>query len=56
MEMTEDKKLTTVEKRLLIEDIRQLANLDILNREDRYKILRVCIKAIKRRMAEVREE
>lgn len=48
--------LTMAEKRDLIERITELAKHDILNREDRDDIFRICLVACDREMAKMRME
>jgi hypothetical protein len=44
------------EKRNLLERIRQLALIDVLKKEDRDNIYRVCMVACDREMARLKEE
>ena len=53
--MSEDKRLTTAEKRDLIERITELVKHDILNKEDRDTIFRVCMVACDRELAKLKE-
>ena len=46
--------LTAAEKLNLIVRVTELANIDVLNREDRDNIFRVCLVACDREMAKVR--
>lgn len=48
--------LTMAEKRDLIERITELAKNDVLNREDRDSIYRVCLVACDRELAKMKEE
>ena len=48
--------LTMAEKRDLIDRITDLAKYDILNREDRDCIYRVCLAACSRELAKLKEE
>ena len=48
--------LTMAEKRDLIERITELAKIDILKKEDRDDIYRVCLVACDREMAKMRKE
>ena len=48
--------LTMAEKRDLIDRITDLAKYDILNREDRDDIYRVCLAACGRELAKMKEE
>ena len=48
--------LTTAEKRDLIERITELTKFDVLKKEDRDDIYRVCLVACDREMAKMREE
>ena len=48
--------MTMTEKRDLLERIRQLALIDVLKREDRDDIYRVCMAACDREMAKLKEE
>ena len=48
--------LTIAEKRDLIERITELAKNDVLNREDRDSIYRVCLVACDRELAKMKEE
>ena len=48
--------LTMVEKRDLIERITELVKNDILNKEDRDNIFRVCLAACGRELAKLKEE
>ena len=48
--------LTMVEKRDLIERITELAKIDVLKKEDREDIYRVCLVACDREMAKMRKE
>ena len=47
--------LTMAEKRDLIERITELVKSDVLNREDRDDIFRVCLVACDREMAKLKE-
>ena len=47
-------KLTSSEKFDLVSRITELVNIDVLNREDRDNIFRVCLVACDREMAKVR--
>lgn len=49
-------KLTMAEKREFLERMRELVLNDILNREDRDEIYRVCLVACDREMARMKEE
>lgn len=48
--------LTMAEKREFLERMRELTLNDILNREDRDEIYRVCLVACDREMASMKEE
>ena len=48
--------LTTAEKRDLIERITELTEFDVLKKEDRDDIYRVCLVACDREMAKMRRE
>lgn len=48
--------LTMAEKRDLIERITDLVKNDVLNREDRDDIYRVCLVACSRELAKLKEE
>ncbi len=48
--------MTMAEKRDLLERIRQLALIDVLKKEDRDDIYRVCMVACDREMAKLKEE
>ncbi len=48
--------LTVVEKRNLIERIMELVKNDVLNREDRDDIYRVCLAACDRELAKMKED
>lgn len=48
--------MTMAEKRDLLERIRQLAMIDVLKKEDRDDIYRVCMVACDREMAKLKEE
>ena len=48
--------LTMAEKRNLIERITELVKNDVLNREDRDNIYRVCLAACGRELAKMKEE
>ena len=48
--------LTMAEKRDLIERITELVKNDILNKEDRDNIFRVCLAACGRELAKLKEE
>lgn len=48
--------LTMAEKRDLIERITELAKIDVLKKEDRDDIYRVCLVACDREMAKMRKE
>ena len=48
--------MTMTEKRDLLERIRQLALIDVLKKEDRDDIYRVCMVACDREMARLKEE
>ena len=48
--------LTMAEKRDLIERITELAKHDVLNRDDRDDIFRVCLVACDREMAKLKKE
>lgn len=48
--------MTMTEKRDLLERIRQLALIDVLKKEDRDDIYRVCMVACDREMAKLKEE
>ena len=48
--------MTMAEKRDLLERIRELALNDILKKEDRDDIYRVCLAACDREMAKMKEE
>ena len=48
--------LTMAEKRDLIERITELVKNDVLNREDRDSIYRVCLVACGRELAKMKEE
>lgn len=48
--------LTMAEKRDLIERITELVKNDILNKEDRNNIFRVCLAACSRELAKLKEE
>ena len=48
--------LTMAEKRDLIERITELAKIDVLKKEDRDEIYRVCLVACDREMAKMRKE
>ena len=48
--------MTMAEKRDLLERIRELALIDVLKREDRDDIYRVCMVACDREMAKLKEE
>ena len=48
--------LTMAEKRDLIERITDLVKNDVLNREDRDDIYRVCLAACSRELAKLKEE
>lgn len=48
--------MTMAEKRDLLERIRQLALIDVLKKEDRDDIYRVCMVACDREMARLKEE
>lgn len=48
--------LTMVEKRDLIERITELAKIDVLKKEDRDDIYRVCLVACDREMVKMRKE
>ena len=48
--------LTKAEKRDLIERITELAKYDVLKREDRDSIYRVCLVACGRELAKMKEE
>ena len=51
-----DMDLTMAEKRDLIERIIELAKIDVLKKEDRDDIYRVCLVACDREMAKMRKE
>ena len=51
-----DMDLTMAEKRDLIERITELAKIDVLKKEDRDDIYRVCLVACDREMAKMRKE
>ena len=53
--MTGTLELTVAEKRDLIERITELVKNDVLNREDRDVIFRVCMVACDREMAKLKE-
>lgn len=55
-ESMEDRDLTMAEKRDLIERITELAKIDVLKKEDRDDIYRVCLVACDREMAKMRKE
>ena len=48
--------LTMAEKRDLIERITELVKNDVLNKEDRDNIFRVCLAACSRELAKLKEE
>ena len=48
--------MTMAEKRDLLERIRELALIDVLKKEDRDDIYRVCMVACDREMAKLKEE
>ena len=48
--------LTMAEKRDLIERVTDLVKNDVLNREDRDNIYRVCLAACDRELAKLKEE
>lgn len=48
--------LTTVEKRDLIERVTELAKHDVLKKEDRDDIFRVCMAACSRALSEMKED
>ncbi len=48
--------MTMAEKRDLLERIRELALIDVLKREDRDDIYRLCMVACDREMAKLKEE
>ena len=48
--------LTTAEKRDMIERITELTKYDVLKKEDRDDIFRVCLAACDREMAKMRKE
>ena len=48
--------LTMAEKRDFIERITELVKNDVLNREDRDRIYRVCLAACGRELAKMKEE
>ena len=48
--------LTMAEKRDLIERITELTKIDVLKKEDRDDIYRVCLVACDREMAKIRKE
>lgn len=52
----EHMELTMAEKRDLIERITELAKHDVLNRDDRDDIFRVCLVACDREMAKLKKE
>ena len=52
----EHMELTMAEKRDLIERITELAKHDVLNRDDRDDIFRVCLAACDREMAKLKKE
>jgi len=54
--MEERMDLTMAEKRELIERITELAKIDVLKKEDRDDIYRVCLVACDREMARMRKE
>ncbi len=51
-----DMELTMTEKRNLIEKVKVLALNDILTREDRDDIIRICLVACDRELAKMKEE
>ncbi len=51
-----DMGLTMTEKRDLLERIREMVLNDVLNREDRDDILRICIAACDRELAKIKED
>ena len=48
--------LTMAEKRDLIERVTELVKADVLNKEDRDDIFRVCLAACDREMARMKED
>lgn len=48
--------MTMAEKRVFLERIRDLVQTDVLQREDRDEIFRVCLAACSRELAKVKEE
>ena len=52
----DEKQLTKAEKRDLIERITELVRVDVLNRDDRNDIYRVCLVACDREIAKKRRE
>ncbi len=56
MGLSDEKELTTAEKREFIERMTELVNNGILNRDDRREIYCVCMVACDRELAKIRKE